>query len=68
MPARDLARPYPTVPVDYDAREAARLVVRERLTALLVIDRGTRTRSSRPHVSYLPSSPSTCGRTPSSPQ
>ncbi|KOV65594.1 hypothetical protein ADL01_26840 [Streptomyces sp. NRRL WC-3618] len=36
--ARDLARPYPTVRVDDDAQEAARLLVRERLPALLVLD------------------------------
>ncbi|GGR92678.1 hypothetical protein GCM10010269_34650 [Streptomyces humidus] len=36
--ARDLARPYPTVRVDDDAQDAARLLVRERLPALLVLD------------------------------
>ncbi|WP_327698945.1 hypothetical protein [Streptomyces sp. NBC_00459] len=36
--ARDLARPCPTVRVDDDAQEAARLLVRERLPALLVLD------------------------------
>nr|WSZ18880.1 CBS domain-containing protein [Streptomyces canus] len=36
--ARDLARPYPTVRVDDDAQQAARLMVRERLPALLVLD------------------------------
>jgi hypothetical protein len=39
MRTRDLARPHPAVPADDDAREAARLIVRERLPALLVIDR-----------------------------
>jgi hypothetical protein len=39
MRTRDLARPYPTAPANDDAREAARLIVRERLPALLVIDR-----------------------------
>ncbi|WP_406174966.1 CBS domain-containing protein [Streptomyces sp. NBC_00996] len=38
MRARELARPYPTVSTDDDAAEAARLVVRERLPALLVLD------------------------------
>ncbi|MFF6996072.1 hypothetical protein ACFY93_14170 [Streptomyces sp. NPDC008313] len=36
--ARDLVRPYATVRVDDDARAAARLLVRERLPALLVLD------------------------------
>ncbi|WP_416978194.1 CBS domain-containing protein [Streptomyces sp. T028] len=36
--ARDLVRPYTTVRVDDDAEEAARLLVRERLPALLVLD------------------------------
>jgi CBS domain-containing protein len=36
--ARDLAHPYPTVRVDDDAQEAARLLVREQLPALLVLD------------------------------
>ncbi len=38
MRARDLARPYPVVTVDDDAQEAARLLARERLPALLVVD------------------------------
>ncbi|MFI6935831.1 CBS domain-containing protein [Streptomyces sp. NPDC050287] len=36
--ARDLARPYPAVRVDDDAQQAARLMVRERFPALLVLD------------------------------
>ncbi|WP_340377623.1 hypothetical protein U5640_22805 [Streptomyces sp. SS7] len=36
--ARDLVRPYTMVRVDDDAQEAARLLVRERLPALLVLD------------------------------
>lgn len=39
MRARDLAGPYPTVSADDDAFEAARLVVRERLPALLILNR-----------------------------
>ncbi|WP_405905279.1 MULTISPECIES: CBS domain-containing protein [unclassified Streptomyces] len=39
MRAHDLARPYPTVFADDDALDAARLVVREQLPALLVVDR-----------------------------
>ncbi|MFJ8533573.1 hypothetical protein [Streptomyces sp. NPDC093591] len=38
MRARDLARPYPAVTVDDDAQQAARLVARDRLPALLVVD------------------------------
>ncbi|MGW3413121.1 CBS domain-containing protein [Streptomyces sp. NPDC000888] len=39
MRARDLASPYPAVSADDDAFEAARLVVRGRLPALLVLNR-----------------------------
>jgi hypothetical protein len=39
MRTRDLARPHPTAPANDDAREAARLIVREQLPTLLVIDR-----------------------------
>ncbi|NGO07522.1 CBS domain-containing protein [Streptomyces sp. HC44] len=39
MHARDLAGPYPTVSADDDALDAARLLVREQLPALLVRDR-----------------------------
>ncbi|MGP4052708.1 CBS domain-containing protein [Streptomyces sp. 2A115] len=39
MRARDLADPYPTVSADDDALDAARLLVREQLPALLVLDR-----------------------------
>ncbi|WP_405638816.1 CBS domain-containing protein [Streptomyces sp. NBC_00019] len=39
MHAHDLARPYPTVSADDDARAAVRLVVRHQLPALLVLDR-----------------------------
>ncbi|MFE9649131.1 CBS domain-containing protein [Streptomyces sp. NPDC006365] len=45
MRAHELAEPYPTVSVDDDARDAARLVVRERLPALLVLNR-----DEYPHV------------------
>lgn len=38
MRARNLASPYPTVSADDDALEAARLVMRERLPALLVLN------------------------------
>ncbi|WP_367318681.1 CBS domain-containing protein [Streptomyces sp. HUAS ZL42] len=39
MRARDLAGPYPTVSTDDDVRDAARLLVRAQLPALLVLDR-----------------------------
>ncbi|KAB1149978.1 CBS domain-containing protein [Streptomyces luteolifulvus] len=39
MRARDLAGPYPTVSADADALDAARLLIQERLPALLVLDR-----------------------------
>ncbi|MGW0758396.1 CBS domain-containing protein [Streptomyces sp. NPDC002814] len=39
MRARDLAGPYPAVSADDDALGAARLLVREQLPALLVLDR-----------------------------
>ncbi|MXM63909.1 CBS domain-containing protein [Streptomyces sp. HUCO-GS316] len=39
MRACDLAGPYPTVSTDDDARDAAFLLVQERLPALLVLDR-----------------------------
>ena len=38
MRARDLAVPYPTVSVDTDALEAARLIARERRPGLIVCD------------------------------
>lgn len=42
MRARDLAQPFPTVSLDTDAMEAARLLSRERLPGLIVADAGGR--------------------------
>ncbi|MFJ4791075.1 CBS domain-containing protein [Streptomyces sp. NPDC088794] len=39
MRAHELASPYPTVSADDDALDAARLLVREQLPVLLVLDR-----------------------------
>lgn len=58
MHARDLAGPYPTVSADDDALDAARLLVRERLPALLVLDRDDcpyTVPSARPIGALLPS-------------